>query len=205
MYFYKGNFFLFTHISFKCQKSPSPTLFTGEKKKIPGSQSPFSSRAATHLSKRGIDKAFENTACMLQHIYLKILPLLFRNTPSKPCCKWCDHQERQVVFMQEVQKSPLMWSIRGALYNSLGPTKGTFCCHFFYSVVSHIVLTYIAWGSQPTVGTSQSCSRREWQFVWWILCASIYMSGYRSTYHPFSLFNYLPLTHFRNKRSLVGA
>lgn len=49
-------------------------------KKFHESQSHFSSRAATYLSKWGAGDAFENAACMLQHIYLKILFLLFLNT-----------------------------------------------------------------------------------------------------------------------------
>lgn len=38
-------------------------------------------------------------------------------------------------FHARGSKSPLMWSIREALYNSLGPTKDTFCYDFFFCIV----------------------------------------------------------------------
>lgn len=51
----------------------------------------------------------------------------------------------------------------------------------------------------------ESLHSRDQQCACWLLCASIYMSSYRTPQHPFSVFNYIPWTHFMNKSSLVGA
>ena len=92
----------------------------------------FPAVPATYHSKRGAGDAFENTACMLRHVYLKILFLLFLSTSSKTSLSVVWSPGMVSCFHASSSNPPLMWSIRGALYNSLGPTRGTFAVTFFF-------------------------------------------------------------------------
>lgn len=167
MYLYKGSFYLFTHISFKHRrkkKSLSDTVYW--RKNFMRANLIFPAVPATYHSKRGAGDAFENTACMLRHVYLKILFLLFLSTSSKTSLSVVWSPGMVSCFHASISNPPLMWSIRGALYNSLGPTRGTFAVTFFflYIIGFSFLLTYLAWGSQPSAGLSHSHSRRLGQW-----------------------------------------
>lgn len=126
--------FIFSHIYHLStegkKKSLSDTVYW--RKNFMRANLIFPAVPATYHSKRGAGDAFENTACMLQHVYLKILFLLFLNTSSKTSLSVVWSPGMVSCFHASSSNPPLMWSIRGALYNSLGPTRGTFAVIFFF-------------------------------------------------------------------------
>lgn len=170
--------FIFSHIYHLStegkKKSLSDTVYW--RKNFMRANLIFPAVPATYHSKRGAGDAFETTACMLQHVYLKILFLLFLNTSSKTSLSVVWSPGMVSCFHASSSNPPLMWSIRGALYNSLGPTRGTFAVIFFFIIGFSFLLTYLAWGSQPSAGLSHSHSRRLGQWGLAGLCVRLFKS-----------------------------